>query len=114
MNTLRGRKDDNVRTQGEHGGEKGVAQLQNEGKDGRLAVVFHTHDDHVEEDHDEDGDLEPPRHGDVVKEGQIRIHGASNHLSRFLASQLLHGRVVVLLALRQEHFQHSAFVLISL
>ena len=53
----------------------------------------------------------PSGHGDVVKEGQIRVHGPADHLARFLPSQLFHCRVVVLLALREEHFQHSALVL---
>jgi hypothetical protein len=98
-------------SQGEHGGEEIVAQLQDVSEDGRLAVMLDAHDDHVEEDHDEDGDLKPSRHGNVVKEGQIRIHGTPDHLARLLPAQFLNGRVVMLLALRQEHFKQSTLVL---
>ena len=76
--------------------------------------MLDAHADHVEEDEHEDGDLEPPRHGDVVEEGVVGVLRPLDHLLRLLPAELLHGGVVMLLALRQEHLQHASLVLQSI
>jgi hypothetical protein len=54
----------------------------------------------------------PPRQRNVI-EKRMHLIGRSPHdFLRFLPSQLLHGGVVVLLRLRQEHFEHAALVLL--
>ena len=73
--------------------------------------MLDAHGHHVEEDEHKDGNLEPSRHRDVVEEGVVGVLGPLDHLLGLLTAQLLHGGVVVLLALCQEHLQHPALVL---
>ena len=62
MTSRRGEDDagyETVLTEGKHGGEEGVEELQNEGDRVWLSVMFNGHHQHIEEDHGENGDLEP-------------------------------------------------------
>ena len=56
--------------------------------------------------------LPPSGERDVVEDGVDLVLGSADDLLRLLAAQLLHGRVVVLLRLGQEHLQHAALVLL--
>lgn len=53
----------------------------------------------------------PPRVGEVVEQCHALIARPLDHFLRLFPAQLFHRRVVVLLTLRQEHFQNTTLVL---
>ena len=54
----------------------------------------------------------PSRQRDVIEECVHFVGRPPDNLLRLLPAQLLHGRVVVLLRLRQEHLEDAALVLL--
>ena len=56
--------------------------------------------------------LLPSRQGNVIEQSVHLIGRPPDNFLRFLPAQLFHRGVVVLLGLREEHFQNSALVLL--
>ena len=73
--------------------------------------MLYSHADHVEEYQHEDRDLKPPRYRNIIEQSVIWILGTLYNFLRLLPSELLHSCIVMLLALCEEHFQNSSFIL---